>query len=63
LKDAKVFVDAYDNKDVTSIPLMPRWDEYNVIANEEMAKVRNGETTVSVALGNIKSRSATLLKG
>ncbi len=63
VKDAKVFVDAYDNKDVTPIPLMPRWDEYNVIANEEMAKVRNGETTVSVALGNIKSRSATLLKG
>jgi ABC-type glycerol-3-phosphate transport system substrate-binding protein len=63
VKDAKVFVDAYENKDVTPIPLMPRWDEYNLIVNEEMAKVRSGQTNVLVALGSIKSRSATVLGG
>jgi ABC-type glycerol-3-phosphate transport system substrate-binding protein len=62
VKDAKVFVDAYEKKEVTPIPLMPRWDEYNVVVNEEMTKVRTGETTVSVALANVPPRSATLLK-
>jgi len=62
IKDAKVFVEAYDNKDVTPIPLFPKWDDYNTIVNEEMAKVRSGETTVATALGNVKTRANTLLK-
>jgi ABC-type glycerol-3-phosphate transport system substrate-binding protein len=62
IKDAKVFVDPYDNKEVVPIPLIPRWDDYNGVVGEEMTKVRNGETSVAVALGSIKSRTADMLK-
>jgi len=62
IKDARVFVDPYDGKEVFPIPLIPRWDDYNGVVGEEMTKVRNGETSVAVALGNVKSRTADLLK-
>ena len=62
VKDAKVFVDAYETKEVTPIPLMPKWDDYNTIVNEEMTKVHKAETSIPAALGTIKSRTADLLK-
>jgi multiple sugar transport system substrate-binding protein len=62
IKNARVFMDAYDKKEVTAIPLVPKWVEYNDIVNEEMTKVRRGEQAVQAALTNIKTRANDLLK-
>jgi multiple sugar transport system substrate-binding protein len=62
IRNAKVFMDAYEKKEVVPIPLIPQWEEYNNIVNEEMGKVRRGEVNVQTALGSIKSRTADLLK-
>jgi ABC-type glycerol-3-phosphate transport system substrate-binding protein len=63
IKNAKVFMDAYDKKEVTAIPIVPKWVEYNdQIVAEEMTKVRRGDLSVPAALGNIKMRANDILK-
>jgi len=62
IRDRKVFMDAYDKKEVVAIPLFPKWRDYNIIVGEEMTKVRRGELNVQTALGSIKSRANDLLK-
>jgi hypothetical protein len=62
VRDAKVFSDAYEKKEVVPIPLVPRWADYRAIVDEEMTKVRRGEINVQTALGQIKSRADDLLK-
>jgi ABC-type glycerol-3-phosphate transport system substrate-binding protein len=62
VRDAKVFSDAYDKKEVVPIPLVPRWADYRAIVDEEMTKVRRGELNVQTAMGQIKTRANDLLK-
>jgi hypothetical protein len=62
IKDARVFMDAYDKKEVVPIPLIPKWVEYNQVYTEEFDKVRRGEASVPVALGAIKTRASELLR-
>jgi multiple sugar transport system substrate-binding protein len=62
VRNNKVFTDAYDKKEVVPIPLIPKWADYRGVVDEEMTKVRKGELNVQTALGNVKSRTADLLK-
>jgi len=61
IRDRKVFMDAYDKKEVVAIPLFPKWRDYNAIVGEEMTKVRKAEVNVQTALGTIKSRANALI--
>jgi multiple sugar transport system substrate-binding protein len=63
IKNAKVFMDAYENREVLPIPLIPKWQEYNGIVTEEMNKVRRGEVSVREAMRVIKSRASAVLGG
>jgi multiple sugar transport system substrate-binding protein len=62
IKNNKVFMDAYDKKEVAAIPLHPKWEDYNMVIGEELTKVRQGALSVPAALTAIKSRTADLLK-
>ena len=63
IRNAKVFMDAYDKKEVAAIPLVPKWEDYNGVVNEELTKVRRGEINVPAALTAIKTRANDVLKG
>ena len=63
VRDPKVFTDALERREVTPLPLFPRWTEFDQIVGEEMNKVRRGEVGLAAAVGNIKPRVADLLKG
>jgi multiple sugar transport system substrate-binding protein len=62
IRNNKVFMDAYDKQEVAAIPLVPKWEEYNAIVNEELTKVRRGEINVPAALTAIKTRANDILK-
>jgi multiple sugar transport system substrate-binding protein len=62
IKGVKVFADAYERREVMSIPLIPKWIEYRAIYDEEFNKVRRGEVGVPAALSAIKARVAGLLR-
>lgn len=61
IKNARVFMDAYEHREVLPIPLIPKWQEYNGIVTEEMNRVRRGEVTVREAIRAIKTRVSTVL--
>jgi multiple sugar transport system substrate-binding protein len=62
VQNARVFIDAYDKREVTAIPLIPKWQEYADIVNEEFGKVARGEASTQIVVGAIKSRANELLK-
>jgi multiple sugar transport system substrate-binding protein len=62
IKDSKTFVEPYERKEVTHIPLIPRWVEYTAVVDEEFNKVRSGEAGVPAAVGAIKARVNEVLK-
>ncbi|HEX2037939.1 MAG TPA: sugar ABC transporter substrate-binding protein [Chloroflexota bacterium] len=62
IQNAKVFMDAYEHKEVAPIPLIAKWVEFETIVNEDLNKVRSGENGLPAAAGNIKARVNELLR-
>ncbi|HEX2186884.1 MAG TPA: extracellular solute-binding protein, partial [Chloroflexota bacterium] len=62
IQNAKVFMDAYEHKEVAPIPLIAKWVEFETIVNEDLNKVRSGESGLPAAAGNIKGRVNELLR-
>jgi ABC-type glycerol-3-phosphate transport system substrate-binding protein len=62
VRNGKLFMELYDRNEVMSIPLIPKWIEYNAIYTEEFDKVRRGEVGVPAAMGAIKARVNELLQ-
>lgn len=62
VRNPKVFTDAFEKKEVTPLPLFPRWAEFSDAASEEFDKVRRGEASVQAAVGNLKPRVSGLLR-
>ncbi|MDQ3703256.1 MAG: extracellular solute-binding protein [Chloroflexota bacterium] len=62
VKDAQVFLDAFEKREVAALPFVARWAEFATIANEELTKVRQGEVGVPAAAAQIKSRGNEVLR-
>jgi ABC-type glycerol-3-phosphate transport system substrate-binding protein len=63
VRDPKVYTDALEKKEVTALPLFPKWNDFVAIVTEEMNKVRSGAVSLPAAVGSIKPRVNDLLKG
>jgi multiple sugar transport system substrate-binding protein len=61
IRDAHVFMDAYNKGEVLPIPLIPQWQDYGKIYNAAFDKVRAGTSTVTDALSAIKTQTDSLL--
>ena len=61
IRDAHVFMDAYNKGEVLPIPLIPQWQDYGKIYNAAFNKVRAGTSTVTDALSAIKMQTDALL--
>lgn len=63
IRNARVFMDAFDKKEVAPLPLFTKWSDYEAVVNDELGKARRGEVGVPAAVNAIKPRVAPLLAG
>lgn len=63
LRDAKVYVDAFERKEAVPLPVFAKWDAFEQIVNEELSKLQQGRVSAQTAVGVITPRVNDLLRG